>query len=89
MVAGFIGLGTHLGFAAEKLDAEILKKRLQTRTSSQEAFIDKVLKLVTEKKLSQRSLQGAYSTAMKQRSNRYAYFSAAIKKLAKDEGVSL
>ena len=89
LVAGFVGLGTHLGFAAERLDAETLKKRLQTRTKANEEFVDKVVKLVAAKKLSERSLHGAYATAMKYRSNRFAYFSAAIKKLAKNEGVSL
>jgi len=89
LVAGFVGLGTRLGFAAEKLDAATLKKRLQTRTKANEEFIDRVVKLVADKKLSQRSLHGAYYTAMKYRSNRFAYFSATIKRLAKNEGVTL
>ncbi|MCL2304737.1 MAG: hypothetical protein FWC43_05280 [Planctomycetaceae bacterium] len=88
-VAGFVGLGAHLGFAAERLDAETLKKRLQTRTKANEEFVDKVVKLVAAKKLSEKSLHGAYSTAMKYRTNRFAYFSAAIKKLAKSEGITL
>ncbi len=89
LVAGFVGLGTHLGFAAEKLDASTLKKRLQTRTKEHDAFIDKVLKLVADNKLSEKSLHGAYALAMKNRSNRFAYFSAAMKKFAKNEGVTL
>jgi len=89
LVAGFVGLGTRLGFAAEKLDAETLKRRLQTRTKANEEFVDRVVKLVAAKKLSEKSLHGAYFTAMKYRSNRFAYFTAAIKKLAKNEGVTL
>ena len=89
LVAGFVGLGTRLGFAAEKLDAATLKKRLPTRTKANEEFVDKVVKLVTDKKLSEKSLHAAYSAAMKRRTNRFAYFSAAIRKLAKDEGVTL
>jgi len=88
-VAGFFGLGTRLGFAAERLDAVTLKKRLQTRTKANEAFVDKVVNLVAVGKLSEKSLHGAYATAMRYRSNRFAYFSAAIKKLAKNEGVLL
>jgi len=89
LAAGFVMLGGSLGFAAEKFDASTLKKRLQTRTKAQEAFVDRVVELVAEKKLSEKSLRAAYSTAMKNRSNRFAYFSAAIRKLAKDEGVTL
>ena len=89
LIAGFVGLGACLGFTAERLDAETLKKRLQTRTKANEEFVDTVLKLVADKKLSEKSLHGAYSTAMKRRSNRFAYFSAAIKILAKNEGVVL
>jgi len=89
LVAGFVGLGAHLGFAAERFDAATLKRHLQPRTKVNEAFIDRVVNLVAAKKLSQRSLHAAYAAAMRYRSNRFAYFSAAIKKLAKDEGVSL
>ena len=89
MVALFTGFGVRLGLAAERLDSETLKKRLQTRTKEHEAFIEKIVKLVADKRLSEKSLHGAYSLAMKYRSNRFAYFSAAIKKLAKTEGITL
>ena len=89
LVAGFAGLKTHLGFAAERLDAATLKKRLQTRTRANDEFIDKVVGLVAAKKLSERSLHVAYGAAMRYRSNRFAYFSTAIKRLAKNEGITL
>lgn len=89
IVALCVGLGASLGFSAEKLDAETLKKRLATRNREEEKFIEKVVRLMNEKKLSEKSVNAAYKFAMKRRTKRFAYFAASIKKLAKNEGVDL
>lgn len=95
-----VGVASRTGLAAsvrnqkqkqnEKgLSAATLKKQLLVRTKEEEKFVDKVVQLRNNKKLSEKSVNAAYTRAMKERSKRFAYFSAAIKKLAKQEGVNL
>ncbi|MGL6195437.1 MAG: hypothetical protein ACRC2T_11510 [Thermoguttaceae bacterium] len=70
-------------FGQEKIDADMLKKKLPARSKDDEEYIDKVISMRDTGKLTNNQVLAAYNYAMKKRSNRFAYFSAAMNKIMK------
>ena len=89
IVGSVAALFTVPAYALEQIDPTTMKNKLYAKTQGEKDFIDKVYKMMNEGKLPQSSVYSAFRYALKRRTNRFTYFSVAIKKLAKDNGVSL
>ena len=89
IVGGIAALFTVPAYALEQIDPTTMKNKLYTKTKEENDFIDKVHKLMNEGVLPQSNVYSAFRYALKRRANRFTYFSVAIKKLAKDRGISL
>jgi hypothetical protein len=75
--------------AASSLDANTMKLTLHTATPEEEAFIDKVLRLVDKKTLPLEMVESTYLWAKKKPRNRFQYFQRALKLRAEELGIRL
>ena len=72
LAALFLSTTTHA--ATVEFDAEKIKVALQTATPEEEGFIDRVLRMIDEEKLSPELVQGAFVRARKQQRRKFQQF---------------
>lgn len=90
---GLIGLGADATFGAsvgELLDSEFLKTELRVKTDAEGAFVADVVDKVKEGELPLKTLQIAYSYAMKKdKSRRVIYFKKCLEILTQRAGIKI
>jgi len=75
--------------AAERLDTDTIKQTLKVPEIENAGFVERVVALMNEGKLSRKNVTIAFIKARQRNKNRFQYFKHAMIELAHREGVKL
>ena len=74
---------------AERLDVDTIKQALKVPEIENDGFIERVVKMMDDGKLSRKNVTIAFIKARQRHKNRFQYFKHAMIELARREGVKL